>query len=41
MDKYNFEVIKCNYYKQIFKNKTTPEKLLEVMELKLNTIQKQ
>lgn len=76
MDKYNFEVIEFNYYKQIFgnivlrikkeeielnfitdrgeiycnsellcdyeylrkENKTTPQKLLEVIELKLNTI---
>lgn len=75
-DKYNFEVIEFNYYKQIFgnivlrikkedkelnfvtdrgeiycnsellcdyeylrkENKTTPQKLLEVIELKLNTI---
>lgn len=79
MDKYNFEVIEFNYYKQIFgnivlkikkeekelkfitdrgeiycnsellcdyeylrkENKTTPEKLLELIELKLNIIQKQ
>lgn len=78
MDKYNFEVIEFNYYKQIFgnivlkikknekelnfvtdrgeiycngellcgyeylrkENKTTPQKLLEVIELKLNTVQK-
>lgn len=76
MDKYNFEVIEFNYYKQIFgnivlkikkeeielnfitdrgeiycnsellcgyeylrnENKTTPQKLLELIELKLNTI---
>ena len=78
-DKYNFEVIEFNYYKQIFgnivlrikkedkelnfvtdrgeiycnsellcdyeylrkENKTTPQKLLEVIELKLNTIIKE
>ena len=75
MEKYNFEVIEFNYYKQTFgnivlkikkekdlnfvtdrgeiycngelicdyeylrkENKTTPQKLLEVIELKLNTI---
>ena len=79
MNKYSFEVIEFNYYKQIFgnivlrikkgnkvlnfitdrgeiycnsellcgydylrdENKSTPQKLLEEIELKLNTIQKQ
>ena len=78
MEKYNFEVIEFNYYKQIFgnivliikkeemelnfvtdrgeiycnsellcdyeylrkENKTTPQKLLELIELKLETINK-
>ena len=78
MEKYNFEVIEFNYYKQTFgnivlkikkekdlnfvtdrgeiycngelicdyeylrkENKTTPQKLLEVVESKLSTIQKE